>query len=60
MLDEIVSSFVPASATVAALAIVGASLTALTAIEATSVAELNAVVVPLTEVSTLVPKDPDV
>ena len=57
---EVVFSFVPVKETVAALVMVGASLTAVTVIEATSVAVLNAVVVPLVELSTFVPNVPEV
>ena len=52
------SSSVPFKLTVDALTIVGASLTAVIAIEATSVAVLNAVVVPFADTSTLEPNVP--
>ena len=52
---DVVSSSVPASTTVAPLVIVGASLTAVTAIDAVSVALLNGVVPPFVLASTFVP-----
>ena len=53
--EDVVSSLVPVSVTVALLVIVGASLPAVTLTSTTSVALENAVVPPLVVTSTLVP-----
>ncbi|TWT50139.1 hypothetical protein Pla22_28790 [Rubripirellula amarantea] len=58
LLDELVSSLVPAKLNTEPSLIVGASLTLVTTIDAVSVAELNAVVPPLLDASTLLPAVP--